>query len=230
MKNLIAILAATVLCGCKMDVKPEVYISDLRLITSGKEQQLLTPTMIAIAIPSSDECEKHSATIAKVLIGILNDYRFQGCTDEGMDSQLNLAVDIPLVSGDADSSITGFANTEALFYVSVLRLPTGPLAGNIALLIGLNPDKYSLLNERMSSEFLGNIDLADSTIQITLNNDERNPVAYWVQDAFVDQEPVQTRRKLSLRRREAVDIVLSNVGGATLERETVAYVAAIESG
>ena len=216
-----------VLSGCNMDVKPEVYVSDLRAIASGNESQLQTPTTIAIEIPSSNDCDEYTEKIGKMMIGILDDYEFRGCTDEGMDSHLNLAMEIPLLVGNADASIAGFAQTDALFYVSAVRLGSGPLEGNTAIVIGLHQDKYSLLNERMNSEFMGSIDLADSMIQITLNNDEREPVDYWVQDVFVDREPIQTRRKQSLRRRGSVDIVLSNVGSALLESASVAYVATL---
>ena len=126
MKNkriLFVAFACLLSSGCKMDVNPEVYLSDLHSIVESDEAGMTTPAKIAIEIPSANECAKYTEQIANVMQGILDSYTTQGCTQSGMDSHLVLAIEMPLLPFSE--------RTDSLFSIAVGRHQGSSLDGKL---------------------------------------------------------------------------------------------------
>ena len=203
----IVALLLFIVAGCKMDIASEVYTSDIRAIAQLDDSDIEAPTTIAIGIPSTKKCAEYTNRIAKIMVGILDEYKATGCTDVKMDSYLNLATKIPIRHESSNPQ-------KSLLSVMVL-LGTGRLEGKLIIRLVLNRSQFQLLNSRMQDEFNDTIDLAKSKIELKLNNDERKTARLWVQSVFVDSEPIY-RKEIALDRRDSVSIMLSNVGTALL--------------
>ena len=213
-----AALALTI-AGCKMNVTPELYLSDLRAVIEDGTYGMTTPTAIAVEIPSTEECGEYTAKIRDVLTGILESYEARGCTSEGMDSWLNLEAKVPIMHG-LELGQKGLDNGSLpLFSVFVSPILEGRFEGLVAICLHVNREKYRLLNERMSDLFYQKIDLAASAVGMLLNNDERKPASYSVGGSFLNGVPVFKWQQFSLERRDSADLALSNVGAAALEAE-----------
>ena len=209
MERVLIILAILVVAGCKLDITSELYVSDLRLVLENKSE-LMTPAMIAIDIPSANACDEYTTRVDEIMEGVLEQYETRGCTNEGMESKLLMAVQAPILES---------SSSDTLLYIGVRLVEEGEMAGKMAVYVGLDPRRYRLFQERVQNEFYQEIDLKESEVRVTLHNDERAPITYWVVDAFLNGNPVHRRQAFELVRRQTTDIVLSNVGAANLAVE-----------
>lgn len=77
MKKLLSLITVAslviVVAGCKLDMRSEAYVSDLRAVASGTTG-VTTRTTLTIEIPSHDECDKYSAAVSGVMQGLMRDF------------------------------------------------------------------------------------------------------------------------------------------------------------
>ena len=214
MKRLMMAVGLAVLAGCKMNVTPEVYVSDLRAVAGG-EVGLTTPASIAIEVPSTDKCDEYTGKVAGVLTGILDDYEPRGCSNGGMNSYLNLEAQIPLYDE------AGAAESTSLFSVISTRIGNGGrYDGLVGVCLYLKQQRYALLNARMDDAFNQTLNLEKSKVGMLLNNDEKETLTYHVAGgAFLNGTPVYLREQFDLRRRRNAEFVFSNVGAAAMEAQ-----------
>ena len=223
MKRLTVAVAglAVILSGCKMNVTPELYLSDLRAVLENDAEGLTTPTAIAVQVPSTKKCDEYTTKIGDVLTGVLDDYEARGCTSENMKSWLNLEAQVPVMHFLNVTETRVGDPSLPLFGVLVSPLDEGRFAGKVGVCLYVNREKHRLLNERMSDAFHQKIDLADSTMGVLLNNDEREPVTFSVGGTFLNGAPVFKWEQFSLERRHSAELEVSNVGAASLEAEGI---------
>ena len=222
MKKLSVVVAAglvVVLSGCKMNVTPELYLSDLRNVVENGTEGLTTPAAIAVEVPSTENCDEYSAKIGDVLTGILESYEPRGCTSGDMKSWLNLEAQIPIMHALNIAEVGMDDPSLALFGVLVSPLVEGRFEGKVRACLYVNREKYRLLNERMRDVFHQKIDLAGSTMGILLNNDEREPLTFNVGGTFLNGAPVYKWAEFSLERRRSAELTISDVGAASLEAD-----------
>ena len=210
---------AVMLSGCKMNVTPELYLSDLRDVVENATEGLTTPAAIAVQVPSTEKCDEYTAKIGDVLTGILESYEARGCTSEDMNSWLNLEAQVPIMHGTKVGQGGMVDPSLDLFGVFVSPIVEGRFEGKVGACLYVNLEKYRLLNERMSDAFHQKIDLADSTMGMLLNNDEREPVKFSVGGTFLNGAPVYKWEQFSLERRRSAELEVSDVGAASLEAE-----------
>ena len=209
MKNLLAVVAAaTILSGCNFDVAPELYVSDLKDVASGKELSLLTPTTLVIEIPSCDKYDEYAERLSGVAMGMLPEFRLKGCEDGGFSDLLRAEAQIPIVADPKVWSQTG----------SMFGLLVEGQDGKIVVTMLVDQNKQGVLSDRLDDEFHRTLDLSKSTIKVVLNNDLRAPQAYVVKGVFVDGLPIAEPERFELERRRTAEIVLSNVSASRLAR------------
>ena len=196
-----------VLAGCKLDMKTEAYVSDLREVAGGATG-ITTLTTLLIEIPSADECEKYSAQVAGVMQGLMRAFSPRRCEQQGMNSYLVAESQLPFVH-----SAEAWKQANSLFGVL-----TAVSAQDIAITLLMDLQKYEVLNQRMRDEFHQAMDLPGSKLTMVLNNDEREPSEYRTQAVFVDDQPIIEAASFELQRRQKAEIRLSNVSAAYLER------------
>ena len=85
-----------IVAGCKLDMRSEAYVSDLRAVAGGTTG-VTTLTTLTIEIPSHDECDKYSAAVSSVMQGLMRDFSPKRCGQEGMNSYLLAEAQLPFV-------------------------------------------------------------------------------------------------------------------------------------
>lgn len=216
--QLIAAAAAlAVLAGCKMNVTAELYTSDLRQAAVNSESGLFAPGALAIEIPSVDKCAEYSERIGSVVGASIPGFTPRGCERSGMNSYLKADIEIPIIV-DNES----WASANSLFGVMAYLTSEEVSAEHesVVVLLRLDSSEFRALNSRLNSEFHQQFDLKDSTVSIVVNNDERRDVSIWVDDVFLNGQPVHGlgRTQATMGHRAAAEIVLSNIGTAWMEQ------------
>ena len=215
---LAAVVAATILSACNFDVAPELYVSDLKDVASGKEPSLLTPTTLTIEIPSCDKYDEYAKRLSGVAVGLLPEFRPRGCEDGGFSDLLRAEALIPIVADPKVWSDTG----------SMFGLLVEGQEGKIAVTMLVDQNKQGVLADRLDDEFHRTLDLSKSTIKVVLNNDLRALHTYVVKGVFVDGLPIAEPERFELERRRTAEIVLSNVAASRLARHGAVHALILE--
>ena len=207
MKKLMFVVAILVIIvtGCKLDMISEVYVTDLIEVVTG-EARLTTPATISFEIPSAEECNKYSSQVMTVMRGMMREFTPKECKNVDMNSYLIAEAKMPFVH-DA----TTWSQSDSLFGILVT---TSEL--NLSMTLRMNTQKYNTVNQRMKDEFHQGLNLTDSKITLVLVNDEREPIEYHAQAAFINNQPIVKSESFRLERRQKATIRLSNVSAAYL--------------
>ena len=178
------------MAGCKMDVTPELYVSDLRAVVGG-ETGLTTPATLAIGVGSKENCEKQSDAFAAMLKEMVREFSLRGCEGSGTDVALTASIQIPIVATEE-----AWKEARTLYGVVVRAMDE-----RIGVFFLVDPRLYADLNERIKKETYRSIDLDESRVKVVLSNDERREVRFTVNDAYFNGRPVQglERRTRSTR-------------------------------
>ena len=207
-----------VVAGCKLDMRSEAYVSDLRAVAGGTTG-ITTLTTLTIEIPSHDECDKYSAAVSSVMQGLMRDFSPKRCGQEGMNSYLLAEAQLPFVH-----SPEAWRQANSLFGVL-----TTASAQDIAVTLVMDLQKYGTLNQWMKDEFSQAIDLPASRLTMVLNNDERETGEFLTQAVFINETPVIKAEAFALQRRQKAEIRLSNVSAAYLEKHGSAPMLALKN-
>ena len=220
MKRLTVVAAglAVVLSGCKMDVTPELFTSDIRAVAIEGVEDLTTPATLAIGVGSMDTCKKHAEKFAMILSEKVQSFSSRGCEGTGTDVELVSSIQIPLVNEAVHWQISG-----SMF--GILVQPLEQYGGAIGVFFLADAEQYETLNDQIRSEFYRSIDLKDSRVKVVLSNDERGEARFTVNDVYFNGKPIQglERQEHTLDRRHDAEVVLSNVAlNALVEGHPVA--------
>ena len=214
----VALVAAVTLwvTGCKLEVRQELYVSDLRELAEEGSTGTVATMLMGIQVPSEDRCSEYSARLTNMFAGMLSELSARGCRRVGFETYLVLEAEVPVVpTSDA------WQQSGSLLGVRVAPHKTG----HRAVLAMLNLDKYEILRRRMSREpGAGSFQIKDSKITTIVINDTRGPQTLGPTGVFVDDAPWPYVKRLTLKRRKKAEIVLSNVLAAHLEKSGSALV------
>lgn len=201
--------------GCKANLLVELYSSDLRSVDTAKTG-LTTPAIMEFQIPSADECDKYAAQIVALMKEVVQHFKPQGCLTRELESFLKAEVQSPIVP-----NMSSWEESGAL---------VGVVVDKGSVVVTLNRSKFEVLNTRMQGEYLRTLNLADSTVTVIVNNDERETQKYETRGALVNGEPIYHEGKdIEVPRRGKAKIELSNVGSAFLAKNGYAPVVTFKS-
>ena len=198
-----------ILSACKFNLISELYLSDLREVALNENTELTTPATLEIEIPSEEKCQEYSTKLTNLMEGLISGISPKGCEDRGYDTYLLIDVQIPIVNG-----FDAWHEIDLLFGIllSVSDEETSVYMMN-------NLEKYEILTKRIYDEFYQTLDISKSKITIVLNNIQQQDEVILTRGVFLDNTPVDNFREFVLKRRDRIDITLSNVGSAHLESD-----------
>ena len=207
MRALLTTLAGALLLfvvGCKANLTVELYSTDIASVTASADEKLAARVVMAIQIPSANECDKYTPKVVQIMAGIVKDFTPKGCTSEQMDSYLLGEVHAPMVANSA-----AWKATDALF---------GIIVNPKWVWFAMDRDKFKAINDRMRKEFYQTLKVGESTVTIMLHNDGRQTRKYSVVGAMVDSQPIVLLGNFELKRRAKVKLELSNVASRHLAK------------
>jgi hypothetical protein len=190
---------STLLLSCKANFLMDAYSSDIFL-----DENVVTPAQMKVEISSctSDDRAKHeqkvlalfaSSSVAKII----------DCQREGMNSFLLVSINAEIASETSNSDLILF------------REPTGEIEydGEMYQQVGIKPvisEKFLQRVDTFMSESMQSLSYKDVTIEVSLNNDERDVVLVTGYDLWVDGQPYDEFNQL-LARRQKLNLSFSNV-------------------
>ena len=200
------------LAGCKMNVKAELYTADIREVIEGKE----TKAQIDIAFQARQkDCDRIESQVVDVLKREYEDAQFAGCKKQNYFHMAVFRVSAPIKMIDGFDAAT--TRTQKPIGIGVIEYTK--VKGRYALMFLVNKDAMkrmmNLLPEDMSrmARFM---DRGDTKFKAVISNDERKPAEFFTYGSFVNNRPITRPRTYSLKRREHIEIALSDVANMAL--------------
>ena len=186
--------------GCKVDSVYDVYSADMLAVAENKTT-VFAPGQVRIEVTG---CEDN---IGKVMNIAKNYYKVASkalCVSEGMDSFVEFSTEVPLVpfgqnlTGNSPTGLAVRQNNKAEFELFAV-LEKGRFAGM----------------EAEVKEMDSTASLEINLVTVVLNNDIPQTIRLETPSAWINNDP-QVFGKVTLERRQKVDLVLSNVFSSSL--------------
>ncbi|QGT78000.1 hypothetical protein GM160_03310 [Guyparkeria halophila] len=184
----LAALAATIgLAGCDIDVTSQIYAED-----AFAEENLPFPAEMRIEIPScgSDQRPQFERDVIAAF-SQPSEAKVVGCEEEGMDSMLRI-------------SFMGEMATKVSRADVVIFRGRSEQTGNVLLTADLN-DNFQNRIEGIFDKNSQRLEFDDISMRFVLNNDTRSNISFFVNEGWVDGQPVQAAQG-TLKPRRSADI------------------------
>ncbi len=202
------------LAGCDkdkpIDIEATFFTSDIRQVLKDSDPVYAS---VDVSVAAGERCDEVGPALANLLRSqVYTSATYIACTNTDGDEFAVIRISVPVLWMRSSTSITNKPvaigiNTfpdEDLLRVTYVTNRAAVLALLTELHESLQLDKY----EEPAFHF-----------SALLTNDESDSVDMHVSNVFVDDTPVVTTHRITLKRRESVRIDLSNVGNAVLATE-----------
>ena len=191
------------LVGCQINFDADLYSSDLiSLGNHSQEQSISLPMKIEFQVASCDDL----STQNRIFSTYFSEYEFLGCDVNNDDfmSYVEAQVSTSVTNRKKISDLIGFqvekSDDEQYLYVYA----------------ALNEASFLDLKEYIFNETFQELSLADSKFSVNFINDSGD-ITIWVQSSFVDKNPTVYRTDFEVKKRDKVNIELSDVVKVHLE-------------
>jgi len=184
----VAALAGTIaIAGCDIDVTSQVYAQD-----AFAEENLPFPAEMRIEIPScgSDRRPQFERDVIAAF-SQPSEAKVVGCEKDGMDSMLKIRFMGEIVSEESRADVVIFRGRSEQ-------------SGNVLLTVDLN-DNFQNRIEGLFDKNSQRLAFEDISMRFVLNNDTRSKISFFVNEGWVDGQPVQAAQG-SLKPRRSADI------------------------
>lgn len=201
------ILMSCALAGCKVETEIPVYTSDVEsVMADGKFVD--AEMVIAVPISSVEKCDEYGPKAVALAKDAFRRVELGGCEKRGFDSVALLKVSITVMK-------TGEAKPTDAIAVGV---SPGTVAGKSGTMISIvaKPDAVERLLTKAEEIFYSKPD--GITIQVMVQNDLKAPVRIIPGEAFVDGSPNLGGKAFTLKRRESLQVVPSDVRTAAFRQ------------
>ena len=203
-KHGVIVLLVVLLSACEIKTRTDIFLGDLfDVINTG--DVIDTESKLSVQIASKDECNSNSAKLLPMLQGTFGEsVHAEGCLEEGMNTFAVFGMKIPILIEDA---MAHRSDTLALALFQEEEW--------YGLRMTINVGRMKNLSKLISDEFFQTVDFSTADVAITIANDLREKVSIAIRGAFVDGKPVQEYTDFTLKRRDELDVQLSDVAGAS---------------
>ena len=210
-------LFLALVAGCKINSHHEVFISELRDISSGNQAQGELQSIFRTSLPTSERCERYRPLILKIFAKYHDKVSTGECVVSGKFVDLTFTAATPLVRLSADP-IPGTN-------IFALAVQPGQKPGTVHLFA--TQDLRRLAHLQMEIRAI-DFDASRETITIeqvtvVLNNDTGGTVRISAPSAFVNREP-ELVVAADIARRSRLELRLSDVSVAQLGRSGQVFI------
>ena len=202
------------LAGCDkdkpIDIESTLLTSDIRQVLKDSDPVYAS---VDVSVAAGERCDEVGPALANLLRSqVYTSATYIACTNTDGDEFAVIRISVPVLWMRSSTSITNkpvaigintFPDDDVLHVKYVTNRP--------ALLV--------LLTELPESLQLDKYEEPTFRFSALLTNDESDSVSMLVSNVFVDDTPVVTTQRTTLKRRESVRIDLSNVANAVLATE-----------
>ena len=198
----IILASVAFLSGCKIHFSTEVYVSDLLALKNGEEDIIYIPSTLKLQVISEESYLESKDKITRILkkyFGELDRVSYESNNFESFYvAQLEVLA--------RKSSAKGAPVEGGLFSFRVREDNK-----NIVLAVRFNNRLFKQLENEFFKEFSQTVDTKELHLSITMINDLRNDVKLVAQGVYMGGYPCPFGASYTLKRREKIDIVFSDV-------------------
>jgi hypothetical protein len=191
---------AFALTACQAEMQVLIYVNDIMdLLKSGTGTTDIKAT-VNIQIPSEDSRDQ--------MLGVLQGY-FRNIDNvktltKDMNTFLSFSSSFPMIYV---GSKTQFEMPSDMLAIIIANAETGgPL-----LEIGINKNQLEKLNAYVKDQYYQSITIDEMTLSAIVNNDSRSDYKIQAQAVYLNEKPTPFAKEVVLKRREEVNIRLSDV-------------------
>ena len=201
--------------GCKTSLLIDVSTSDFRRTFEEQGNKIhYAKGKLAMEMSSSSYCEKKSKDISEMLKDDFKNFKFHSCEQKGTKSNFVAVFEIPIVASHS-GSIEKMSSENILFFNPQVH----QFNENFVIVrLCLSENKLRELNEKIEKNYFTKLSFKDSLLSISISNNERTTRKIETQDMFVDGNPKPYGHASELKRRQKIEITLSNVNTHHLEK------------
>lgn len=198
MKRLIIlsfILLLLIISGCKFGIYSEIYLSDVYEFTQNPASKCSIFSTIKLEILSEDTYRENKDKITNILLNYfweIDNVRFE---KGNLENYYVGDVDISFVRNKDES--------KTLVWLTVDK--------DGILYMGFNKNAFEELSETVLTEFYQTLDIKDFNIEIVLVNDLKKDIVIEGQGVYINNKPMPFLNKVSVKNRQKIKIVFSNV-------------------
>ena len=194
------------LVGCQINFDADLYSSDLiSLGNHSQEQSISLPMTIEFQVASCDDL----STQNRIFSTYFSEYEFLGCDVNNEDF-------MSYVEAQVSTSVTNRTQISDLIGFQVEKSDDGQY---LYVYAALNEDSFLDLKEYIFNETFQELSLADSKFSVNFVNDSGD-LTVWVQSSFVDRNPTVYQTDFEVKKRDKINIELSDVVKVHLEKNS----------
>ena len=202
----------TLLSACNFDVTAELNVADIRKAALDQQSDLMTSATLEVFVPESDQvtleqCEERKKELVEELKEHVSIIEVRGCENLTSDIFIQIDIEIPIVS-----SMSEWENANSLLGILTLIASDSK---SVDVFVVNNLEKF----EELWARYL-------SIIVKLINGDQAEMI--FIQDVFLNNDPVVSHQKLELTQQSKNEIGLSNVSTRYLEENGKALVFSLE--
>ena len=195
-----------ILFGCQINFNADLYSSDLISLGNHPEEQSVSlPMTIEFQVASCDDL----STQNRIFSTYFSEYEFVGCdvNSEDFMSYVEARVSTSVTNRTEISDLVGFqvdkSDDNEYLYVYV----------------AINENSFEELKEYIYNETFQELSLSDSKFSVNFINDSGDTTV-WIQSSFVDRKPIVYQTDFEIKKRDKMNIQLSDVVKSHLEENS----------
>lgn len=189
------------LSGCNTIFSPEIYVSDLLALKNEEDDIVYISSILKLEVISKESYTENKDKITKILQKYFGEISKVSYKSENFKSFYEAELEVlsrkSLNRNPLEGGIFGFRVRED--------------NSSIVLAISFNARLFKQLKDEIFNEFYQTVNTDDLEIKITLINDLRNNVKIVTQGVYLGGHPCPFGVSYTLKRREKIDIIFSNV-------------------
>ncbi len=196
------------LCGCKVDSKSEIFLTDAFDVASDQTKSMEINSEFRIEVSSKATCDEKREKFTEVMSRYFSSLTSLECRYvSGGSDYMAFMAKTPIINGNKVLPNNAFAGLSVASNASK----------SIVITAILDHDRFAALNKEISDiSSMANMDLHD--VSFDLNNDGRDTYIVGGASAFVNNKPMIIT-DATVSRREKLLIRLSDVAVAQLQQQ-----------
>ena len=200
---LLSLMLTVVLAGCKVDVKTDLYISDIRAVRyDGKA--LETDGLLMFQIPTQDTFTRKQADIERLLKTYFKGVENIRTIKQGMEHYVVANIQVPIYKSQD-------GNTDLHETISFAVMDLREKYNLTGVVLAISEQEYQKLSNDVQKQFIGKLDPDSFRVTVYVNNDGRGPEAINVSSVYLDGKPIPGYSTITLKKRGKRELVVSRI-------------------
>lgn len=217
---LVSLFATLALAACKLEVAPDVYLTDLQGVTP--QAPITTSVILRLEAISAQDCAEKRDFFRDGLAQGFENVVFRDCVDENFDTFAEFEAETTLAVWDRYTLFERFIQNKPALFLMVIdeRSARGVFGAANFTAIEAIQRRLSETDGRYTAEFTDRLSISFGAEII---NDTREEQILATGQNFYNGDPVYRQNSFSLNYRRSASVRISDVANAALMKGETVY-------